>query len=753
MIVKPSINTWILRLCKHPFLMFATIGLLTVIALIFAAKVKQEQSLKVWFPENDPAILSYEQFSNTFSADEIIVIGVFADDIFEPTIWDAIDEITQASKNIPFVHTVSSITSLANYYPPLEEGDPSVREQVLANSLLPGTFVSHDGKTGAIIIQILREGNTFDNKRLIVESVYELLASKQSWAVLDIRVAGSPVTDYASMKQNQADMSTVIPFMIFMIFVISWFTLKRAALAAIPLLIVTVAVIWTFGIMGLLGLQLTMVSTALLPIIVAIGVADSIHVISQYNHQLKTETDNDLAVVNSVIRVLKPCFFTSATTVAGLLALIVSDIVPIREFGYTAAIGVSMAFIVSTVLVPVILYYMSPRPAASYISSITPYCEWFFSSNSKSNSKPRIIMIICALVLIFSSILALRVEVGVNPLSWFDKEDPVYIDTTKIDAALGGSLSVEFLVTSKKGELKNLSTLEKLQEFQLWLEQETVITRVISIVDILKEIGRNDELRPQFPTQTGINLLLDNTDVQANIKQWVTSDASQARISGRVSLTHAKLALDQLPYVKEQIKQRFPDETLKVEITGHTNLMAAMEEHILSSQIKSLSLALIIITILIGLLLKSWIFAIIAMIPNLVPVAIGLGAMTALDIGLNPATAMVGTIMLGIVVDDTVHFLVAFRRCMQQSIGVSQSIRDSIDEAGTPIVVTSLILIFSFSALCFGEFGPSRDIGMLTAIVVSMALISNLVLLPAVLMSIPKGVWEHVFKSKALNSR
>lgn len=744
MLAKQAFNKWILRLCKHPVLVFGIIFLVTAVALVFAAKVKQEQSLKVWFLDDDPALVSYEQFAHLFSADEIIVIGVFAEDIFEPQVWEAIEDLTEASSQVPFVHKVSSITSLANYTVPFDEGDPSIREQVLANSILSGTFVSVDGKTGAIILQILREGNTFDNKRLIVESVQTLLEANQSWAALDTRVAGSPVTDYASMKQNESDMSTVIPFMVVMIFLISWFTLKRAILAAIPLVVVVLSAIWTFGIMGALGLQITMVSTALIPIILAIGVADSIHVISQHSYQLKTEDNYDIAVVNAVVRVIKPCFFTTITTVAGLLALSVSDIVPIREFGYAAAIGITMAFIASTFLVPVILYRIPPMASVSYMSSISSYSVWFFSNNATKMHKQRVILIGSGLIFIVSSIFALRVEVGVDPLTWFDKQDPVYIDTTMIDQALGGSLAVEFLVTADPGALQNLEILKKLDSFQYWLEKETAVTRLISIVSIIKEVGRNDDVVPRFPTQKGVGLLLNNTEVQASIEQWVTADLSQARISGRIALTQAKIAIGQLPMIKEQIRLRFPNNDLQVEITGHTHLMATMEGHILSSQITSLSLALVIITVLIGMLLNSWRFALIAMIPNLVPVTIGLGAMTALNIGLNPATAMVGSIMLGIVVDDTVHFLSSFRRHMQQSGRVKESIRQAIDEAGRPIVMTSLILIFSFSALCFGDFGPSRDVGMLTAIVVTMALISNLILLPAVLMSIPKHVWQRI---------
>ncbi|UCG72867.1 MAG: MMPL family transporter [Chromatiales bacterium] len=621
--------------------------------------------------------------------------------------------------------------------------DPDFREKTLANSVLTGTLLTADARTAAIVVQVTREGNTFANKRTLVEALRSIVSGETSGIPVQVSLSGTPVTDDAAMRHNEHDLRLMIPIMIAIIVVFAQLIFRRLMLALLPLIVVLMAAIWAYGLMGLSGLRTTLISTALLPLLLAVGVADSIHVIAHYRRLLATGNTREIAVERTIARLLTPCFFTSATTAAGLLSLLTSDLEPIREFAVVAAAGVMAAFVISMLFLPTALGLLRV-PEQRYLdrqssSGLSALLGWL---GSMPRAVERLIVPAFAIGSVAFIVLAARVQVGADPMSWFPEDDPARLDTERIDAALGGSVSLEFLVTTAEGGLREPAALARLDEFERWLEENTAISRVLSVADILKEamrVAQGEESKElQLPKTTLVtDMLLDGLDRRGYQDLWVSADYSVGRLSARVPLSRATELIGQVPAIETQMKAHFADDALQVEMTGYARLMATMEKYVIEGQIESLAMAFAVITLMMVLLFRSWRLALFAMIPNLTPIAVGLGAMYLMGIGLNPGTVMVGAIALGIVVDDTVHFLTAFRRYLRDRMHVNDAIGATIEEVGRPVVITSLILAASFAVLTLGRFVPSQQVGLVTAIIVLTALLADLVLLPAALRIVP----------------
>jgi len=296
---------------------------------------------------------------------------------------------------------------------------------------------------------------------------------------------------------------------------------------------------------------------------------------------------------------LRPCFFTTITTMAGLLALLVSAIAPVRQFGVVAAVGVFAAFVVSFTLVPACLLIIPASGGDRSVGTIGVLGHFLKSVNAWSGKRPGMIVSTSLLLVVLCAWSATRVSVGVDPLTWFPEEDPYRTAIQKVDTAFGGSLSMEFLVSAPGGDLKTPAVLRRLENFELWLLENTDISRTISIVDLLKEAARvaRDEgvdgyslPRSQFVTDA----LLDSLQRAGQLDGWVQADYSGARISARIPVARAQSVVKQTPSIRAYLQNEFSDNELQIQMTGYAVLVGKMQDYVIRSQITSFSVAFLV---------------------------------------------------------------------------------------------------------------------------------------------------------------
>lgn len=726
-------------LLGRPNTILVLAALLTVIAAAVATRISFNNSIDIWFLEDDTEVRNYKHFHDRFGGDEMAIIGVFATDVFLPDCLAVIDRITQAAAAAPFAQKAISLTTKGQQIP------SSLKRTILDSPLDRGTLVAADGTAAAVIVEMSKDGNTVEGKSAFVHALRvagEVERRNTSCPNLRIHLSGTPVLDETVFRYSAQELSIIGPVTLALVLVGAFLLFRSLSATLIPAGVVLASTVWTFGLMAATHTEMTLLSSALAPLIMAVGVADSIHILAEYHRRLASGTSKAQAVHEAVAHLMLPCVLTSVTTIVGLLSLLVSPLAPVREFAVFAAAGAFFAFLLSMIVVPAALLRVRPPRQKWLQRRHTSIFARLLAALGRPRRSAQVFTIAFSTVLVMGALWSVRtLEIGVSPLSWFPAGDVFRTDTEEIDSALGGSTSLEFLIQSPRGGLKDPTVLRRLDDFERWLEKNDAISKVISVVDVLKESNRKsgapEGMLPD--TREAVEHFYRLLESQDDFDRLIQDDYSIGRISARVRLTEAAGMVDELYKIEERLATTVNDDRLNVQMTGYVKLMGQMEGYLIESQIKSFAIAFVVISIVMMVLLRSWRFGILAMIPNFTPIVIGAGVMSVAGIGLTPGTVMIAAIALGLVVDDSVHFLVGLQRNLgsrsgDHAPGMVEPLRATLLETGPPIIATSLLLASAFLVLMLGHLGPTVHFGIITAVVILVAMVADLVLLPAVIL-------------------
>ena len=740
---------------RYRVAVLAITALATLAAALQAPRVEFQASTEMWFVEGDPHLARYHQFLAEFQTDEILLVALTVDDVFRPEHLALIDRLTEQVATFPYVQAATSLTNLdvlraddeeirvGPLVPDLPatqaEAEP-IRAHLAASPLLRDALVSADHRTAAILIELVPIGTTLDAKIALVHRLERALAAERGPGV-ELEIAGAPAFDVAFDDRTNRDVRRLVPPMVAIVLLSALVLFRRLALAMIPFLTVVIAIIWTIGLLVTLGFTLNVVSSALFVLILGVGVADSIHILTDYTHQLAHHPKAE-ALEEALTLLLRPCLLTSITTVAGLLSLATSALAPIREFGFLAAFGVAAAFLLSITFVPAALSFLKPPDPAFLERQRTGLITHLLERLASPTRPFRAVVLVLAGVLAVASLALLpRIETSANPVRFLPPEDPVRQSTVAVDQQLGGTGTLELVVEAPEEGLKDPAVLRRLDDLQAWLAERPGVGSVVSIVDQVKEFqrlaagGAPEAYQLPDTTEAVAQTYLLMEFEGANLDSLVLENYSKARMTARIRLSEADLVAEQFRALEDRIRADFPATgSLHVEPTGTLNLIHRMEEYVLETQVESFLLALVVISALMGLLLRSAKLGALALIPNLTPILFAVPVMVLAKIPLNPGTAMCASIALGLIVDDTVHVLSRLQAGLAVGRSTAEAVRATVIESGRPIVVTSALLGAGFVVLTQASFAPIVHLGALTAAIVVLALLADLVLLPALLL-------------------
>lgn len=735
------------RLLGHRRLIWATLLIIDLVALVLAARTGMDSSIEIWFLEGDPSIETYHQFLDRFGGDEIVAVGLWTDDVFKPSNLEAIDRLAREARAIPKIRRVTAITDVRV----VQESDDgsiivgpvvpklpldiqeaaAVRQKAMAHPLLD-PLLTDDGR-GTLVLLEADQALDFIDKTDIVRELTRLV--NQLPDSIHAEMAGSPPLDDAVFRYTNRDFAVMGPSAALLILLISFIVFRRLSTAFILFAHLLQSCLWTFALMGALGLKLNLVSVALPAVIMAVGIADAIHLISDYYQHLAAGQNQRDSIVGAFTSVLTPCFYTTITTIAGMLSLLAGELAPLREFGALAAFGILTAFVLSMVFIPLALLAVKPPDTAFIHAQRSGPLNRLIEQVSRPSRGTLKVTLLAGIVILILSVWGIRqLTVGANAMNYFKKDDPMRLATEKVEGSFGGSASVELLVRAPNGGMKDPEKLQRVGEFSDWLSSQRGITDVLSILDSLKEVRRlftgENALPDTAPMAAQSYLILEGED---NFREWVQEDYSVARLSGRARLTDAGELVKSMPRVSRKLAEDFPDGDLSIEPTGFVKLMADMEDYLVESQIRTFSLAFAVITLMMIFMLRSLRLGLMAMVPNLSPLLAGLGLMGWTGIPLDAGTVMVASIAMGLVVDDTVHMMTRIRNHLADGDTVRDAIHGAMHETGRAVIVTSIVLAGGFCMLLTGSFLPNVYFGLISAFVIVAALAADLFLLPAVL--------------------
>ncbi len=732
----------------------ALILIVTVLLALPIRNLSLDNTLGAWFSGDNRHLLTYREFQDEFSGNRNLFIVVEADDVFTPGMLDYLRRKTEEIGRLALVDEVHSLASAIRVEgdsdgltvgPLLEKGsDPQaeeIRAYALGNDLLRGGLVSADGSAAALVV-------TFDEDRAD-EHRMELLTTIR--AIMNEGLKGGARLHYTgSMEtskeydrftlQNQRDF--MLP-LILMISVSILLLFRSFFLLIIIGTVVAASLTWTAGIFTLMGYSVNVISGMLTPLVGFLSISDSIHILEYHDEVRRTTEDRRSLFTKTVSYITFPCLATTLTTSFGLLSLTTSQVPAVRTFGLGAAIGILSAFVISIGIVP---FALSALPVRSRSPRRSPWIGSLERLHRLNTRRPALIFTAMTMVTMLSTFFITRLEVETNQLEFFEEGSPFRQSSELVDEKLSGFYSVEIFLKGETGVLKEPRVLRRMESLSGRLSGLPHVKKVSSVVDRVKLInrelsggGENAHRIPGRKDLVAQELFLFSMSREGReaLSGMVSSDFSRGRISVRMESASSDELVKLCHEVEEAADRAFAGTGVTPLVTGVGQLFSELDRYLVRSQIRSFTMAFVTVIIFMFVSFRSWKYGVLSILPNLFPILLILGIMGASGITLNVATVMVSGVALGVAADDTIHFIWRLRK---ERSGNGTSIRQAVGgatvNAGRAIVSTSSINIAGFSVLVLADFIPTVYFGFLTALTLVLALIGDLVYLPALLLTV-----------------
>ncbi len=580
----------------------------------------------------------------------------------------------------------------------------------------------------------------------------------------------APMMEFAMQSMGQA--GTLMGIMVLIVMLLLWFLFRSLSAVIWPILVVVGSAFWSIGLASLLGVTLSNMVTLTFMLIFAVGIADCVHVLSAYISNRHENMNHFDAMSYAYRKTGVPIFLTSVTTMCGMLALTVSDIPQISVFAVTSAIGVMVAFALTIFVLPVLLDIWHPITDKQFVKNNQGKKHWLMPllSNIPNWVKARSKLIVASYLGIFLLFLfgASQVKVDSNFAELTKEGSTIRVTYELVDTHMMGGQNLEIMMSfSQENAFKDPKVLKDVALLQehIELQYSDYVVKTFSLADFVKEThmamneGRMEyKTIPDDPHLTAQLLYLFDNANSEDRRVLVNDDYSQSHISIQLRNAGSYEYTEFFNEVRKDTDHYFSElDTLypemDINVTGSLALMMELIDHISWTQIKSFSFALIIITLLMIVTLGSLQGGLISMLPNLLPAFFTFGLLGLLSIPLDTDTLIIAPLIIGIAVDDTIHFLAHYRDAWYESGDVEKALANTIQEVGQAVTFTTLILGLGFSMLAFSDYLGMAKTGVFGSLAIFVALSSDLLLLPALIQLIKPDLGRKKFINKTENSK
>ncbi len=596
-------------------------------------------------------------------------------------------------------------------------------------------LVSSDRRTAGIAVEIHeRQGDDLYRGRL-VEDLRDLKRSVEPGAT--IHLTGITAQKYDTTRFIQRDQRVVLPLSILVMALCLAVATRRFSGVLLPLAVTGISLLWTIGLYHLLGFKLNVITSLLPPVILVLSVTTGLHLHQEWRDRAAEAGSPREAVLEVLRRLGMPVLLTGITTAIGLASLGTSDVPAVRQFGLFAALGVTVSLLLNLTVLPAVLAWIplprsAPRSAGLTVSGLIQVANW-------SVNRPRAVMLLAAAGTLLLAAGIGRIHNNTDLIRFLSPDAELVKDTMFIDEQLVGANSLELVVTRRDGApLTGVDDMERIEGWMQRIGELEPVTHVLGIPAVIAELHRAEtgaevSALPDDPEDLLYCFdLLEASDRQAELRRFITPEFDRARINVRLHAIGTHRATEVLEGI-----DRFSGELLgagyAVQPTGSFYLVTLDSNRLVSTQLRSFGLALAVILGVMGVWFRSLTLLAAALIPNLVPIIWLLGLMGWLGIDLSTATAMVASVVLGIAVDGTIHYLA--RYCRESSCGCRASaIRQTTRGTGRVLVTASLVIALGFWVGASGSFRPTLYFSVLSGATILGALLCDLLILPACLM-------------------
>lgn len=718
-----------------------------------------DNDYRMFFSPENPQLQAFEALQNTYTKNDnlLFVLVPRSGEVFSRDSLAAVEALTEQAWRIPYSLRVDSLTNFQHSYAegddlivePLVEAaaglsDPElerVRRIALAEPLLRERLIAPDGAVTGVNVVVELPGERIDEVPRVAASARELAARmEQAFPEVEIRLTGLLIMNNAFPEAARADMQTLYPLMFGVVLVTLALLLRSLSATLATLLVVSLMVVATLGAAGWLGIRLSPATVTVPVILLTLGIADCVHVLVNFLHRLRDGLDRRDAMLASLRINLEPIFLTSLTTAIGFLSLNFSEVPPFRDLGNMAAIGVGLAFLLSVSFLPALMMYLplgTPRDDASGNLAMLRLAEWVIGRH-------RILLWgMGGLALLLIAQIP-RNELNDEFVKYFDQSFEFRRDTDFTTERLTGIYRVEYSFPSgEPGGINEPAYLRRLGAFADWYRAQPEVLHVSALTDIVKRLNRNlhgdDPVWYRLPETRELAaqyLLLYELSLPFGLAltDQIDVDRSATRVSVILRNLTTNQMLDLEARAQDWLRAHLPP-GLSVEGSSAAVIFSHIGARNIRAMLKGAFFAMLLISAVLVVALRSVRIGLLSMLPNLAPLAMAFGLWGLLVGQVGLALSVVTGMTLGIVVDDTVHFLSKYLRARrEEGKAVADAVRHAFATVGTALWVTSLVLVLGFLVLALSNFELNAGMGLLTALTIALALAADFLLLPALLL-------------------
>ncbi len=760
-------------------------------------EARVDNSDESFLKPDDPARLRYDEYKEQFGREDDINIVLHPSSVFDLGFLAKLRDLhREIESEVPYVDEVTSLVNardtrgeadklivgdLMEDWPQSNRELARLRARALANPLYIDALVTASGEYTTIAVRPftystlgsdddalggfeettkgdLQSGTharpeflTLEESGELVDALGEVISRYESDA-LPIYLMGGPVIDEAFGKITQRDLGVSLSGALVVIMVLLLVLFRRLSGVLMPIVVVMASVTSTVGMMVILDIPFSITLNILPAFLLVVGICDSVHILVIVYQQLALGVSRDDAIVFALRHSGLAVVMTSLTTGAGLVSFTVADLLAVAQLGIIAPIGVTLAMLYSLTLLPALLSLMPLRMRRSDLAKpdqgamnrlLAKLGDW-------ATQHPLRVLGFTGVLLIAGAGGLRQLEFSHDAVRWFPKHDPIRIATELVDREFGGASSLEVVIdTGRENGLHDPDTMQRVEramrESQTLRVGGSEVSRSISIVDILKEthqaLNANDSayyLVPEDRQLIAQELLLFENSGSDDLEEFTDSQLQLARVSIRTPWVDAMLYPVFVEDVRRMFGQILGDE-LEFELTGGAVIFTRLFHSVILSMARSYVLALIVITPMLILLVGNLKRGLLAMIPNLIPIYLTLSLMGAAEIPLDASTLLVGGILLGIAVDDTIHFMHKFNRYYEICGDAAQAVHETLATTGAALLFTSLILSLGCAVFTLAYMVNIQWFGMLIAFAAIVAFLADVLVAPALMVLAMRG--------------
>ncbi|WP_115462695.1 efflux RND transporter permease subunit [Winogradskyella aurantiaca] len=734
-------------------------------------------------PDDHEVNLEYNNFLSIFGEEgNLIVIGVKDSSLYtveKLNAWNKLSESFKAYDEVDAVISIKDLQKLSkNTVEERFELSPFIKDSIENQAQLSklekelfekfpfydNFLYNKETRTLRSVISLKKDiVNTAARKTFIIDILQKRIEEFEKESGMDVRVSGMPYIRTLNSQSIIDEIGLFIGAALLVTSLIFFLFFRSFRATFISLIVVCIGVMWTFGILGLLGYEITVLTALIPPLIIVIGIPNCIFLINKYQHEVKSHGNKVKSLQRVITKIGNATLMTNVTTASGFATFILTESKLLKEFGIVASLSILAIFILCLLIIPII-YTFLPFPKQRHLEHLNKRWIGGFVNWMESMVKHRRITIyVTGLMLIILSIIGIyQIRISGSLIEDMPKRTQFFQDIRFFEQEFNGIMPLEIMIDTKrkKGVMK-LSTLKRMNELEELIIEIPELSQPVSVVGLAKYSKQayynGNPKYYQLPTSQENTFILSYAKNSGSNLDLLESFVDSTGQYARITTFMKDVGTDRMERIEEDLQNKinriFPEERYGVTMTGKALVFQKGTKYLVRNLVISLSLAIFLISLFMAYMFRSVKMIIVSLVPNLLPLLVTAGLMGYVGVPIKPSTILVFSIAFGISVDDTIHFLAKYRQELQANHWkIRRSVYAALRETGVSMFYTSIVLFFGFSVFTISSFGGTVALGALVSVTLLFAMLSNLLLLPSLLLSLERSIAnKEVLKKPAIN--